>query len=246
MPVYQMSVLSLEQVARTFTEVFPAAAAYYGGGDLILVGTIAEALPEPRTFDGPVGEALAKLGASDLAALRVAGGPALRFVGGGKAAVLRDADLRLEFGLPRYADYRELADCFAWVRRLWGAPPRPYDQVLLAQEADARGTESRAHLDRALHENPEHPFVRRFAGEACLGEAEKHVRLRQLDEARRNLRKARGLLGDDPRLTGVEADLREEEGDEAGAARLLRELLALSPDSAYLKRRIERLEAGTR
>jgi hypothetical protein len=63
-----------------------------------------------------------------------------------------------------------------------------------------------------------------------------------LDEAERCLQSARGFLRGDPRLTGAEADLAEAEGDRESAAALLRQLLAASPDSAYLRRRLAALE----
>jgi spermidine synthase len=239
LPVYQMGVADIRDIVRTFVSVFADAAVYYGGGDLVLVGG---RLPPPRTLAGEARLSLERLGAADLSVLRVAAGEKLRrAVAGG--SVLTDDALRLEFSTPRYLDNHALPDCLAWLRELWGDPPAPYSALLAAREAEARDEYDRMELmmARAREEAPDHPFVRRFIGEAHLIWADHFVRHGNLEDAIFYFVRARRDLGDDPRITGLQADLRVVQGRKEEAVKLFQELLARDAQSAYLRRRIAEL-----
>ena len=241
LPVYQMGPGDIRDVVRTFCEIFPAVAAYFGGGDLVLVG--GEELPQPRELTGPARDALARIGAADLKKLLVATRPRL-LEQAGKGPLLTDDALRLEFSTPHHVDNHALEASLGWVQELWLDPPPPYGAMLGAQRSLAKPDYGHMWLmlDRARKEAPGDPYVRRFGGELYLVIAETENRRGDPREAMRNLRLARGMLRGDPRLLGVEAEIALAQGDEKGALRLFRELLAISPDSAYLERRIAALE----
>ena len=160
------------------------------------------------------------------------------------ASVLVDDSLRLEFSTPRQVTNPEFADCIAWVRHLWGQPPPPYASILAAQEAWARGDGDawNAHAEVALKEAAPNRFAQRYVGESYLQIVPSAVAAREYARALRYLDRARALLPDDPRLTGIEADVRAAMGEREEAARLYRVLLRNQPDNAYLKRRLARVE----
>jgi hypothetical protein len=243
LPVYQMGVEDLRAVVRTFCDVFPAAQAYYGGGDLILVGMAKGPFPAPRVL--PFGPAmqLRLLGADPLTDLLVADHERLA-AAAGPGPLLTDDALRLEFSVPRYMDNHALADCFEWVYDLWGDPPEPYGHVLSAQIAQAEGDYplTLLQLYNAAEAVPDHPFVTRYRGELSLFLADSDVRHGRLKNAAYNLVRARLRLPNDDRVTGVEAELRIAEGKPAEAAALFEVLLKRAPDSAYLKRRLALLK----
>ena len=93
-----------------------------------------------------------------------------------------------------------------------------------------------------LHGHADHPHAKRFVGEFWLMAADADLREGHLEDAERSLRRSAALLGDDSRLIGTEADLEEARGNAGEAARLLQQLLALDPESEYLKRRLRALE----
>jgi spermidine synthase len=237
LPVYQMGVEDLRDVIRTFTSVFRAAA-YYGGGDLVLVGTAEDAVPTPRPFPGDVEPVLE----AELEVLRVADHDAL-VAAAGEGPLLTDDSLRLEFSAPRQMESPELAACFAWIRALWGSPLIPYADLLdaqrLLQEEDGAGAQ--AHLEHALRQRPGHGFTRRFAGETYLNAAEDLAFDGQAELSDAFLASARKLLGEDPRLLDVEARIAAHRGETERAAALLRRLVERFPESRYLRRRLARL-----
>ncbi|MFQ5843750.1 MAG: tetratricopeptide repeat protein, partial [Planctomycetota bacterium] len=241
LPVYQMATADVRTIIRTFCSVFTGAA-YYGGGDLVLVGVTAGRVPEPRRLEGAAARALRELGADDLALLRVAAHAAL-VAAAGAGPLLDDDGLRLEFSAPRHLEQPQLARSFAWIRKLWGRPPKPYDAMLRAQEAIAGGAARAAGrgLGRARAQAPENGFVRRYTGELDLVDAEAAIRYGNLESAAASLERARRLLPGDPRLVGTEADLRAAQGDREEAARLYEQLLERRPDSVYLQRRLRRV-----
>jgi len=241
LPVYQMGVDDIRDIVRTFTAVFEDAAVYYGGGDLVLVGGT---LHRPRAPSGDVRAALERLGAVDLAALKVAAGAVLR-TAAGDGPLLTDDALRLEFSTPRHLDNHALADCLVWIRDLWDEPPAPYGALLAAREAEASEEygKMRLMMARAHEEAPDHAYVRRFAGENHLQWADYWIRYGELREAVHHLLEAERRLGRDPRLQGIRAELRVAQGRDADAAEIFRALLARYPDSAYLRRRIAALSS---
>jgi len=242
LPLYQMGLADVRAVVRTFASVF-VTDAYFAGSDLILVGSESRVPPRPRAAPQKALPQLEALGAVDLASLRVADHDALRRAAG-EGPWLADDALTLEFTTPRHVTSPEFADCLAWVRKLWGKPPPPYDSLLAAQEAWARGATDAwtAAADEALRVAPGNGFARRYVGEIYLRAVPSRVPSRDFAGARKFLEGARKLLGDDPRLAGTEADLAAAEGDRARAAGLYRALLEKQPGNAYLKRRLARVE----
>lgn len=243
LPVYQMGVEDLRNVVRTFCSVFPAAQAYYGAGDLILVGMAKGPFPKPRALPFFPATALRLLGAEPLSDLLVADHARL-VAAAGPGPLLTDDSLRLEYSVPRYMDNHALAECFEWVRDLWEDPPDPYRQVLAAQIAQARDDYEFALLQlfNAAKAAPDHPFVTRYRGELSLFLADSDVRYGELKSAEYNLTRARLRLPNDPRIVGVEAELRIAQGKPKQAAALFEALLKRNPDSAYLKRRLALLK----
>ena len=242
LPVHQLSVEDREDIIRTFCSVFQAAA-YYAGGDLVLVGVTGGDVPPPRALEGAALEALRAMGAEDLDRLRVADHLLLEDrVGEGR--LLTDDSLRLEFSAPRQFMNQDAARNYAWTRALWIKPPRLYNAMLHVQEARAAGdVEALARWLKIAHAaDPRDPFRRRYAGELELIEAEQLIRYGKTELAGRFLANARALLPDDPRLIGTEADLRAAEGKHADAAALYRQLLELQPGNRYLLRRLKRVE----
>jgi spermidine synthase len=240
LPVFQMGIGDIRDIVRTFVSVFPDAAVYYGGGDLVLVGGT---LRRPREPTGEVREALERLGIVDLAVLEVAAGTALR-AAAGDGPVLTDDALRLEFSTPKHLDNHALGDALAWIRELWDEPPAPYSALLAAREAEANEEYEKVRLmiARAREEAPGNAYVRRFAGEHHLLWADHLVRYGELREGIYHLLQAERDLGEDPRVMGVRAELRVAQRRDADAAGIFRALLARYPDSAYLRRRIAALE----
>jgi tetratricopeptide (TPR) repeat protein len=96
-------------------------------------------------------------------------------------------------------------------------------------------------LAEARKEAPGNAYVRRAYGEKLLLEADNAVREGRLDDALKDFKSAGGYLGADPRLIGLEAELRVAQRNAEAAVELFAKLLAMDPDSAYLKRRIARL-----
>jgi hypothetical protein len=236
-----MSVADIRDILRTFCSVFHAAA-YFGGGDLVLVGVAEGDVPEPRALTGAVRDALAALGAEDLAALRVAGHARL-VAQAGDGPLLTDDALRLEFSTPQSMDNARLRECLRWVYDLWGEPPKPYGALLRAQELGA-GVDPRrmwTELIRARKEAPDNRFMHRMIGETYLWEADGALREGSIDMAARRLELAKPFLRGDPRIDGCEADLAAARGDRADAARRYRALLERYPDSTYLRRRLARV-----
>ncbi|MEM8884778.1 MAG: fused MFS/spermidine synthase [Planctomycetota bacterium] len=227
LPLYQMGFEEVRAVARTFSEVFQTEA-YFAGTDLVLVGVAQGSVPVPARTATIFGE--------DLTFLRVAGHEAIRKATAG-ATILTDDTLRLEFETPRHLASPELPQILRWVVQLWrAAPPAPYDSILRAQIASAEGDgESMGDaLEQSLRDAPNHQFARRFAGETYLAAAAQY-------NSEGFLKRARQLLAGDPRLLGVEADIRAAQGQAEEAARLYRELLKSQPDNEYLKRRLARV-----
>lgn len=237
LPLYQMGVADLRAVIRTFASVFRSAA-WFSGSDLILVGVRSGEVAAPRALSGAAMDALRAIGAEDLAGLRVAGHEAL-LAAAGAGPLLTEDGLRLEFSTPRQMGNPEMADCLDFVERLWGTPATPYGALLRAQAAWARG-DGRAwmrEVERAEREAPGNGFVRLYVADMAL-----QIAAETGPDAERWLRRAKALLPGDPRCTGVEADLRASRGDRSGAAALYRALLERQPDSAYLRRRLARVE----
>ncbi len=235
LPVYQMGVDDLRAILATFSTVFRTAA-YYGGGDLVLLGA-ADGLPgPPRPLESPVAgleRDLFRLLVTQLATPY-------------EGERLTEDRLYLEYSTPRQVHQQELAACFEWIRELWGAPPEPYGTVLEMEIAWARGGGDALTdpLRRALAEHPEHPFVRRFAGELCLDWAASSARSGDIPTAEAMLRRARVCLGEDSRITGTEGDLLSAKGEREGAADRFRALIERYGESRYLRRRIAALGYG--
>jgi len=237
LPVYQMGVEDLRAVLRTFASVFRCTA-YYGGGDLVLLGTNASLVPSPARLERPRRETGLE---PDLTELKVADHDRIVRLAGPGPLLTEDA-LRLEFSTPRQLQNQDLAECFVFVRRLWGDPPVPYNHVLDAQEAWARGNgvDAREATWAALRVSPRHAFGRRFAGELYLMMADDDVRKGALERAAKTLTYAEELLGDDSRVTGVRADLEAARGDSDAARALYEKLLEAAPDSDFLRRKLAR------
>jgi spermidine synthase len=236
-PLYQMGVKDIKDVLRTFCDVFPSVALYYGGEDLVAVG--GQELGSPRAAEGAALEQLKKLGAEDLSKLEIARRETI-VAAVGKGPILTDDALRLEYSTPRHVDNHDKNNCIRWVLDLWGTPPVPYGSMLRS-EAAATYDEAWGHLVEARKEAPESRYVRRAMGEEFFLAADDAVREGRLERALKHLQSARGYLGADPRLIGVEAELRAAQGNVEEAAVLFEKLLALDPESAYLKRRIAAL-----
>ncbi len=238
LPLYQMGLRDVKEVIRTFASVF-FTAAYFGGSDLILVGGAGAEPGLPRAVDAAL---LLGAGETNLARMKVAGDEALR-AAVGEGPLLGDDALRLEYATPRQVGNPELGDCLHWVGTVWGVPPPPYDALLEAQEAWARGdgTEWSALVARALAQQPDHAALRRYVGESDLQIVTSMGGAGLFDRAHRYLERARGFLPGDPRILGVEADLRAAAGDLAAAAALYERLLADQPDNAYVQRRLRRV-----
>ncbi|MEN8150790.1 MAG: hypothetical protein ABFS86_13285, partial [Planctomycetota bacterium] len=245
LPLHQLGVTNLRHIVRTFTAAFPGSAAFYGGGDLVLIGTTGDSVPEPRVLSGAPAEALARLGLADLAALRVADGDRLREVAG-DGPLLTDDSLRLEFSAPRFVDFHAFGDCLEWLEDLWQQPPFPFNHVLDAQRSWARGDVDRMWLilSRALRAAPEDRFLVTQIGELRLYEVDVALARGELDRALSTLDRARECLPGDVRLLGLEADVRVARGETHRARELLRRLRDRSPDSEYLERRIAALGEG--
>ncbi|MFB3066250.1 MAG: fused MFS/spermidine synthase [Planctomycetota bacterium] len=241
LPVHQLSVEDRADIIRTFCAVFQAAA-YYAGGDLILVGVATGDVPPPRALKGAALEALRAMGVEDLDRLRVAD-HVLLVDRVGEGRLLTDDSLHLEFSAPRQLMDQDAAQNYAWTRALWIKPPKLYNAMLHVQEARAAGdTEALTRwLTKAKDAGPGDPFRRRYAGELDLIEAEQLIRYGRTKLAEKFLENARALLPDDPRLIGTEADLRAAEGKHAAAATLYRKLLEKQPGNRYLQRRLKRV-----
>jgi spermidine synthase len=239
-PLYQMGASDIRDVLRTFCTVFPSAALFYGGQDLVAVG--GEDLPPPRPAEGEALAQLKALGAEDLSQLLIAHRD--RIVEAvGEGPVLTDDSLRLEYSTPKQVDNHELSACLAWVRTLWKDAAAPFDTLLAAQEAWARGDDKdmwKLFL-KARKEAPESAYVRRSLGETHLLCADQEIREGQIDYALEDFRSARGYIAGDPRLVGLEAELRAAQGNNDAAIELFEKLLAKDPSSVYLKRRIAAL-----
>jgi spermidine synthase len=238
LPNFQLGKEDMRRIVRTFTTVFRTEA-YYAGGDLVLLGADGHDPGRPRPVELPAGSVLE----SDLGLLRVAGHERL-LAATLDAEVLTDDALRLEFSTPRHRRSPELEACMRWIRELWDEPPAPYAAVLAAEEAWARfdGARMRLMLDRARKEAPGHPLVRRLTGEMALLLADDTLRSGETDLAAKDLARARLYLPGDPRLVGLEGDLRAAEGRREEAVALFRELLEAHGDSAFLERKIAALE----
>jgi spermidine synthase len=239
LPVYQMGLDDIRDVARTFASVFRTAA-YYGGGDLVLVGVVGDEVPDPRpAASGRLDGVLE----ADLTVLRVADHDRL-VEAVGEGPLLTDDALRLEFSVPYHLASPELAESFAWIEALWETPPAPYDRLIRAQWNRALGNRNamQDHLELALKAAPGNGFVRRYAGETYLLSADTLIRSGRGDDAAVWLRAAAKLLPDDPRIAGAEADLAALRGETAKALAIYRDLLDETPDSAYIRRKIESLE----
>jgi spermidine synthase len=240
LPVYQMGLDDVRDVARTFASVFTTAVYYGGGGDLVLVGVDADRVPDPRR---PAANLLDAVLEADLKILRIAGHERLaEAVGDGP--VVTDDSLRLEFSVPHHLASPELPESLAWIQDLWGNPPSPYDRLLCAQWERALGNRDaeQDHLEAALAAAPGSGFVRRYTGEIYLSEANSHIRSANPDAAAIWLAPAKSLLPDDPRILGAEADLAALRGDVELAKKLYWELLDETPDSVYIRRKLKKLE----
>jgi len=222
LPLYQMGFEDVRAVVRTFAQVF-STDLYFAGTDLVLLGSLQDVPPRPPTG--------ARMFNEELLALRVAGASAK------DAPILTEDALRLEFSTPRHLASPELGESLRWVRAMWKNPPPPYDALLLAQIAAAEGDGATMgkQLLRAVSEAPQHVFARRYAGETYLSAAGQYG-------SDAFLKKAAELLPDDPRLIGVEADLRAAQKRYPLAAALYRKLLEVQPDNDYLRRRLARVE----
>jgi spermidine synthase len=234
LPVYQMGLQDVRDVVRTFSEVFTTHA-YFGGGDLVLVGMVGKEPPKPRRLDL---ESLRRIGAADQGELFVAGHDALRAVAG---ELLRDDNLRLEFSAPRQVASPELGDCLAWIRKLWESPPRPYAAILDAEIARAKGQwrDWEDNMKLARRQAPDHGFVKQLTGENHLRWCIDATLRGQFKVAEKALGWAEAYLPDDPRVMGAKAELYERRGEGAKARKLYAFLLEQTPDSAFLKRKLE-------
>ena len=227
LPLYQMGFEDVRAVIKTFAEVFHADL-YFAGTDLVLLGSLDKPPPRPPENARMRGERLVNL--------RVAG--AERFWDWvADAPVLTEDALLLEFSTPRHLASPELGKLLEWVEELWSTPPPPYGALLEAQQAAANGDGATMGdaLDRALKEVPQHQFARRYAGEIYLSAAGQYNSDAFLKQAAR-------LLREDPRLLGVEADLRAAQGRNALAAELYRMVLERQPDNEYVRRRLARVK----
>ncbi|MHC4958827.1 MAG: fused MFS/spermidine synthase [Planctomycetota bacterium] len=233
LPVYQMGLQDVRDVVRTFSEVFHTHA-YFGGGDLVLVGMVGREPPRPRRIEL---ESLQRIGAADQAELFVAGHERLRAAGG---EILRDDNLRLEFSAPRQVTSPELADCLAWIQELWQAPPVPYAAILEAEVARARGQwrDWEDNMKLAREQAPDHGFVKQLTGENHLRWCIDATLRGQFKVAEKALGWAEAYLPDDPRVMGAKAELYERRGEKQKAHRLYKHLLEQTPDSAFLKRKL--------
>jgi hypothetical protein len=236
-PLYQMGVGDIKDILRTFCAVFPSAALYYGGEDLVAVG--GEELGTPRALEGEALKQLKALGTEDLSKLEIARRDRI-LAAVGEGPILTDDALRLEYSTPRRTDNSAKNDCLRWVLKLWGTPPPPYGSMLLAQAA-ATYDEMWKHLMQARKEAPESAYVRRAVGEEYFLAADDAIREGRIDSALKSFRAARGYVPSDPRLLGLEAELRVAQGNNEAAVELFERLLKLDPESAYLKRRIAAL-----
>jgi spermidine synthase len=242
LPVHQLGLLNLTSILRTFAAAFPGVSAYYGGGDLILIGMAEGPVPEPRVVTGIPARALAELGLTDLAALEVANGERLREAVG-EGVLVTDDSLRLEFSAPKFVDFHGLSDCLRWIENLWDGAPFPLDLVLASQIQWATGEydEMWKSLSLAREIDPDDRFVACHIGELNLYDVEAVTARGEFDLAEKILDRAKRLLPGDPRLLGVEADLRIAAGEPARARELLQALLEDAPDSVYLRRRLAAL-----
>jgi len=237
LPVYQMGLGDIKDIVRTFSEVF-STHAYFGGGDLILIGATGSEPPAPRPTDL---YSLRRIGAEPLRDLLVAKHAALRRVGG---TVLTDDMLKLEFSTPHEVTNPSLAENLTWIRALWGQPPQPYGLVLDARIAAAKGDWDtwEKQMRRARGSAPNHGYVAMLTGEDYLGWANALILANKLKGAEKALRHAEQYLPGDPRVKGTRAELHERRGETDQAKTLYRQLLELTPDSVYLKRKIAGLE----
>lgn len=239
-PLYQMGVSDIKDVLRTFCAVFPSVALYYGGEDLVAVG--GQELLSPRAPEGEALKQLKALGAEDLSKLEIARRE--RIVAAvGEGPILTDDALRLEYSTPRQVDNHAKSDCVRWVRDLWGTPPPPYGSMLLSEAARDYDEMSR-YLAQARKEAPENLYVRRAVGEEYLLAADDAIREGRIERAVGYFRTARGYLPGDVRLIGLDAELCLAQGNPEAAAERYEKLLALDPESAYLKRRIAAMRGG--
>ncbi len=237
LPLYQMSVRDVKDIVKTFCTVFEQAEAYFGGGDLVLVGKSGGAFLAPRAPTGPVAEAMLDLGTRRLTLLRVAQRPAL-WAASQDGTVLDDDALRLEFSTPRYVLNQELSKVFRWAHNLWERKQPPFATILRAQIAryEGRWADSDRITAMALRKHPRSRFVARYAGEAALLDAETSARETDFEAAHAYLATARKLLGDDHRLLGVSAIVEEAAGNNEKAKAHVEELLKRWPKSKYLRR----------
>ncbi len=242
-PLYQLGKNDLIDIVRTFTSVFRADL-YYGGADLLLIGTVGRDPPPPRALTGKAQADLERVGAPDLAMLRVAGPDALE-AAARDGVVLTEDGLRLEYATPRQMENDEMGACVRWVAALWGEPPPPFDAVIRAEEALAedRPVDTDA-LDRAVALHPAIGFCRRFAGDVYLGLAVRYAAAGRPGAADSALGRAKRRLEGDVRLLGVEADVADAAGDDEREAAALARLLDAVPDSRYVARRLRALEAN--
>jgi hypothetical protein len=230
LPVYQMGLADVRDIVRTFREVFSAHAYYGGGWDLVLVGVADGEVPPPRPLPREW------MGTRDLRPLLVARD--LTTVAG---TLLTDDSLRLEFSTPRHVESPELAQCLAWTLSLWRKPPAPFEAMLLAQIAWARGDLKLmdALMGDARRQAPGDGFVDRFTGETWLMRAGDYTRFGHYKAAKNALAWAERFLPKDPRVKGARAELLDAQGDREGAKKLFSELLEQWPDSAFLRRKLE-------
>jgi len=234
-----MGLQDVKDVVRTFGEVF-SGHVFFSGADMILVG---KTEPWTPAVVGPQSAraALAKLGAPDPLQLRIA--KCAEFEGG---EILTDDALRLEFSAPKQLDNPEMAAVLDWMLAAWPNPPAPFGDLVLAIRAQDVGdaTALGEHLDAAQRAAPQNGFVRRYSGETYLQYVDTLRRDGNFAGALGFLSHARKRLGDDPRLLGALADVLEAKGDRDGALQALRKLRDRVFDSAYLDRRIAKLENG--
>ncbi|MHC4933424.1 MAG: fused MFS/spermidine synthase [Planctomycetota bacterium] len=235
LPVYEMGKRDILDVIRTFTHVFRTAL-YYGGGDLVLIGMADRDPPLPRRVDLPKSHVVE----SDLKRLFIAGHARL-VEKAGKGPLLTDDSLRLEFSAPRMVRSPESEECMRWIRETWGDPPPPYGSVLSAMEAWARGDGGFVSLmlSKAEEQAPENAFVKRLIGETWLNAADSYLWSGEHRKAELEIQTARRYLGDDPRLQGLQADLHVARGERAAAEAIYRKLLDETPDSTYLRRKLQ-------
>ena len=223
-----MGLEDVRDVVRTFSEVFTCAA-YYGGGDLVLVGVAAGNVRPPRPLPRDW------MGTRYLNTLFVAGDVALKAVPG---TLLTDDALRLEFSTPRQVTNPEVAACLAWIAGLWDKPPPPFGALLNAQIAWARGESTYRLLEAARKQAPENAFVNILTGETYLALLGERTVVGNLKAAKSALAWAERFLPGDPRVKGARAEYLEATGDVAGARVLWRELLEATPDSEFLSRKL--------